>query len=83
MPGGFDMDLVLITQEPDIMLNKIGSLKFKIISMNDKVALVGVRLPSDKSVQYEFELYKSKEGWKNWPHLCPRIKREKIKRIQF
>ncbi|MEO7045416.1 MAG: hypothetical protein ABI091_08950 [Ferruginibacter sp.] len=63
IPEGFDMDLVLITQEPDIILNKIGNLKFKIVSMNEKVALIGVRLPSDKSVQYEFEMYKSKAGW--------------------
>lgn len=63
IPEGFDMDFVLITQEPDIILNKIANLKFKIISMNEKVALVGVRLPSDKSVQYEFEMYKTKAGW--------------------
>jgi hypothetical protein len=63
IPEGFDIDLVLITQEPDIILNKIGRLKFKIISMNEKVALIRVRLPSNKSVQYEFELNKSKEGW--------------------
>lgn len=63
IPEGFDMDFVLITQEPDIVLNKIANLKFKIISMNEKVALIGVRLPSDKSVQYEFEMYKSKAGW--------------------
>jgi len=63
IPEGFDMDFVLITQEPDIVLNKIANLKFKIVSMNEKVALIGVRLPSDKSVQYEFEMYKSKAGW--------------------
>ncbi|MEO6229908.1 MAG: hypothetical protein ABJB11_12145 [Ferruginibacter sp.] len=63
IPEGFDMDFVLITQEPDIILNKIANLKFKIVSMNEKVALIGVRLPSDKSVQYEFEMYKTKAGW--------------------
>lgn len=63
IPEGFDMDFVLITQEPDIILNKIANLKFNIISMNEKVALIGVRLPSDKSVQYEFEMYKTKAGW--------------------
>jgi len=63
IPEGFDMDFVLITQEPDIILNKIANLKFKIVSMNEKVALIGVTLPSDKSVQYEFEMYKSKAGW--------------------
>ncbi len=63
IPEGFDMDFVLITQEPDIILNKIANLKFKIVSMNEKVALIGVTLPSDKSVQYEFEMYKNKGGW--------------------
>ena len=63
IPEGFDMDFVLITQEPDIVLNKIANLKFKIVSMNEKVALIAVRLPSDESVQYEFEMYKSKAGW--------------------
>jgi hypothetical protein len=63
IPEGFDMDFVLITQEPDIILNNIANLKFKIVSINEKVALIGVRLPSDKSIQYEFEMYKSKAGW--------------------
>jgi len=63
IPEGFDMDFVLITQEPDIILNKIANLKFKIVSMNEKVALIRVTLPSDRSVQYEFEMYKYKEGW--------------------
>jgi len=63
IPEGFDVDLVLITQEPEIILNKIANLKFTIVSMNEKVALIGVRLPSDKSVQYEIEMYKSSGGW--------------------
>jgi len=60
---GFDVDFVLITQEPDIILNKIASLKCKMVSLNENVALVRVTLPTDKSVQYEFEMYKYKEGW--------------------
>ena len=63
IPEGFDMDFVLITQEPDIILNKIDNLKFTIVSMNEKVALIRIRLPSNKSVQYEFEMYKYKESW--------------------
>ena len=63
VPEGFDFDLVLITQEPDIILNKIANRKFKIVSMNEKVALIGVTLPSDKSVKHEFEMYKTKAGW--------------------
>ncbi|MEO5889325.1 MAG: hypothetical protein ABIQ31_03690 [Ferruginibacter sp.] len=63
IPDGFDFDLVLITQEPDILLNKIDSIKFNITSMNDSVALVGMRLPSDSSIEYEFEMYKTKNTW--------------------
>ncbi|MEJ7586779.1 MAG: hypothetical protein WKI04_04380 [Ferruginibacter sp.] len=63
MPEGFDFDFVLITQEPELVLNKISSLKFKTVSMNKSVALIGVTLLSDSSVQYEYELYKGKKGW--------------------
>ena len=63
IPEGFDMDLVLITQEPELVLNNISRLKFKTVSMNKSVAVIGVKLPSDNSVQYEFELRKNKEGW--------------------
>lgn len=63
LPEGFDLDFVLITQEPELVLNRISRLKFTTVSMNKSVALIGVTLPSDKSVQYEFEMYKSKEGW--------------------
>ena len=64
IPEGFDMDFVLITQEPEIVLDNIGRLKFKTVSMNSTVALISVKLPSDNSVQYEFEMYKTKEGWR-------------------
>jgi len=64
IPEGFDMDFVLITQEPEIVLDNVGRLKFKTVSMNSTVALIGVKLPSDNSVQYEFEMYKTKEGWR-------------------
>jgi len=63
VPEGFDFDFVLITQEPELVLDKISRLKFKTVSINKSVALIGVTLPSDSSVQYEFEMYKSKEGW--------------------
>ncbi len=63
IPENFDMDFILITQEPELVLNKISKLRFHVISMNNKVALIGVKLPSDKSVQYEFEMYNGKAGW--------------------
>lgn len=64
IPEGFDMDLVLITQEPDLVLNKIETIKFKTVSMNNSVALIGAKFPFDKTLQYEFEMYKDKGGWK-------------------
>ena len=64
MPEGFDLDFVLITQEPEIILNKIAELKMSIISMNATTALVSVTLPSVVEVAYEFEMYKVKELWK-------------------
>lgn len=64
LPEGFDMDLVLITQEPELVLNKIDSLHFKVVSMNDSVTLLSVKLPSDPSVDYEFEMYKNRYSWR-------------------
>lgn len=63
IPEGFDFDFVLITQEPEIILNNISRLKLKTVSISKTVALIGVKLPSDNSVEYEFEMYKSKDGW--------------------
>lgn len=63
IPDGFDFDLVLITQEPELILDKIDSIHFKIASMNDSVALVGLTIPSDSSIEYEFEMYKVKNAW--------------------
>ena len=63
MPEGFDFDFILITQEPETVLNQLSRLKFKTVSINKAVALIGVTLPSDKSVQYEFEMYKVKDDW--------------------
>ena len=64
IPEGFDFDFVLITQEPELILNKIAQLKLNIISMNASTALVSVTLPSVTIVTYEFEMYKVKALWK-------------------
>ncbi|MEO5943495.1 MAG: hypothetical protein ABIP30_03600 [Ferruginibacter sp.] len=63
IPEGFEMDLVLITQEPELVLNKIDRIKFKTISTNNSVALIGVTWPGKDAMQYEFEMYKTKAGW--------------------
>ncbi|MEO5945270.1 MAG: hypothetical protein ABIP79_00525 [Chitinophagaceae bacterium] len=63
VPEGFDFDLVLITQEPDLVLNQIDHIKFKTISANASVALIGLKWPGKNTVEYEFEMYKTKAGW--------------------
>lgn len=63
IPDGFDMDLVLITQEPDLVLEKIDSLKFNVVSLSKSAAVMKLTLPSDSSIDYEFEMQKSKGRW--------------------
>jgi hypothetical protein len=63
VPEGFDMDFVLITQEPELILDAIDSLKLTVVSMNRTMAVIGVILPSDTTVDYEFEMAKTKQGW--------------------
>ena len=63
VPEGFDFDLVLITQEPELILNKIERLKFKTISMKGSTAIISMKCPGDDSIDYEFEMHKTKTGW--------------------
>lgn len=63
VPEGFDLDFVLITQEPDLVLNQIDSIKFTTISANNAVALIGLKGPGENTMEYEFEMYKTKAGW--------------------
>ena len=63
IPEDFDFDFVLFTQKPEEVLNKIDSLHFNIMSMSDSAALVGITLPANDSLAYEFEMYKGKNGW--------------------
>ena len=63
MPEGFDLDFILITQEPELVLNQITRAKYKTISANNSVALIGVSWPGKDLMKYEFEMYKTKNGW--------------------
>ena len=63
IPEGFDFDFVLITQEPEIILNRIDSLQLNTLSITDSKAVIGVKLLSDLSVDYEFEMDKTSQGW--------------------
>lgn len=62
-PEGFDFDFVLITQEPETVLNQISRTKFKTVSMNSRVALIGLKWAYKDAIEYEFEMYRGKEGW--------------------
>ena len=63
VPEGFDFDFILVTQEPELVLNNIDNINFNLVSLNEAVALVGLTLPGNDLIEYEFEMYKSKEGW--------------------
>lgn len=63
IPEGFDFDFVLITQEPELVLNQIERIKFKTVSMNASVAMIGLKWPGNNYMEYEFEMYKTKAGW--------------------
>lgn len=63
IPEGFDFDFVLVTQEPDIVLNQLSSVTFKTISINNEVAIIGLKWPGKDPMEYEFEMYKTKDGW--------------------
>lgn len=63
VPEGFDFDFILITQQPELVLSQIDRAKFKTISMNASVALIGVKWPGKNAMEYEFEMYKTKAGW--------------------
>ncbi|RYY60030.1 MAG: hypothetical protein EOO05_11370 [Chitinophagaceae bacterium] len=62
-PEGFDLDLVLITQEPELITDHIGELKWKMISMNRDVVLVSCVSPGNQGLAYEFEMYRNDRSW--------------------
>ncbi|MGB4959856.1 MAG: hypothetical protein WBO36_10305 [Saprospiraceae bacterium] len=58
-PEGFDMDLVLITQEPELILNNVKHLKFRVKEMHKSTAIMEVVGDSP----YNFEMSKIKGKW--------------------
>lgn len=60
-PEGFDYDLVLITQEPELVLDNIRKLKYKVLKCTSTKATVGVT--GKFGVDYEFEMSKSGKVW--------------------
>ncbi len=63
VPEGFDFDFVLITQEPESVLSQVNSYKFITVLMNSTVVLIGLRRSGKEFPEYEFEMYKGKDGW--------------------
>ena len=60
-PEGFDYDLVLLTQEPEIVLEVIDTLKMNISDIKDGKAMAKVY---SANVGYEFEMGKEDGKWK-------------------
>lgn len=63
IPDGFDMDFVLITQEPELVLDHISQAKFKTLSLTATTAVIGVTWPKNDGMQYQIEMHKNKQGW--------------------
>ena len=63
IPEGFDLDFVLSTQEPELVLYHISQTKFKTQSLTDTFAVIGLSWPLEDGMQYNVELHKNKQGW--------------------
>ena len=63
IPEGFDFDFVLVTQEPDILLNGLNRIQFKTVSISSTSAVIKLIWPYRDSMEYVFEMHKSKNGW--------------------
>ena len=63
MPEDFDLDFVLISQEPDEILNQLSNTKFKVLSENKSEALINVFYPQKELMNYEFEVSKTHGKW--------------------
>ena len=58
-PEGFEFDLVLITQEPELMLNEIDKLQFAVSENDGKKAILQVA----GQFGYDFEMVKENGKW--------------------
>lgn len=63
VPDGFDMDFVLVTQEPEVILDHINELRWRMVNMNRDVVLASCTSSVDPSLQYEFEMYRNERSW--------------------
>lgn len=63
IPEDFDLDFVLITQEPGLVLDHIDEMKFQPVSVSKNYIVMGVTGPEKNAIQYNFELHKNAAGW--------------------
>ena len=63
IPDGFDLDFVLLTQEPDLVLNHISEIKFGVVTTYKNNIVVSLRWPQKDAKQYNFEMLRSAAGW--------------------
>ncbi len=63
IPEGFDIDFVLSTQEPELILYHISQTIFKPQSITDTFAVIGLSWPVEDGMQYNVEMHKNKQGW--------------------
>lgn len=59
-PEGFEFDLVLITQEPELVLNEVNNLQFAVTENNGEKAILQVA----GDFGYDFEMVKENGNWK-------------------
>ncbi|MEO6818999.1 MAG: hypothetical protein ABI204_04690 [Ginsengibacter sp.] len=63
IPEGFDLDFVLITQEPELILDHISEARFTTYSQDKNLARIGISWPKKADMDYTIELSKNKSGW--------------------
>lgn len=62
-PEGFDMDLVLITQEPELVLDSLNQLHFQMNSNENNKAIMNVTGNPQYNIDYNFEMSKINNKW--------------------
>lgn len=63
IPEYFDLDFILITQEPELVLDHINEMKFKTIFIRKNEANIAFIGPQKDAVQYMYEMHKTATGW--------------------
>ncbi|MEO5943494.1 MAG: hypothetical protein ABIP30_03595 [Ferruginibacter sp.] len=62
-PAGFDLDFVLVTRQPELILDHVNEARFDTYSLSKNMARIGVSWPKQPGLEYIIELTKNKSGW--------------------